>query len=143
MFILTYSLKLIAESAGIEPNTVSRTKQLSRLSLSPSRFTLLKNFLYRRGNRTRTCAPCGPVPKTGRKPTTGYTPILSQNLELLTRKKITDKSSQSIGSTNYFIKIVPKIDSNYYLPPCRRVCAITPLGNVVNYSTKIKPLLIP
>ena len=23
---------------------------------------------------------CGPVPKTGRKPTTGYTPILSQNL---------------------------------------------------------------
>ena len=44
MFILTYSLKLIAESAGIEPNTVSRTKQLSRLSLSPSRFTLLKNF---------------------------------------------------------------------------------------------------
>ena len=41
------------------------------------------------------------------------------------------------------INIVPKIESNYYLPPCGERATITPLGNVVNYSTRIKPLFIP
>ena len=37
-------------------------------------------------------------------------------------------------------RIVPKIDSNYYLLFARECATITPLGNAVNYSAKIKPL---